>query len=218
MQTRHIIFDLDGTLVDSLPGIQFSVDCALAECNFEPRRQELRPLIGPPIRTILSQLIGETDEARLSVLEHAFRRSYDAEGWSKTVPADSMRETLITFSNAGLQLFVVTNKPQIPARRILAHLGIDSLLHAVLSRDSRIPAFSSKAEMLQCLVHMHQLEPGECLYVGDTSEDYWAGKAAGLRVAIAGYGYGEPNLCYPECIHLNNLGELLTIIEAMEMS
>ncbi len=64
MQTRNVLFDLDGTLIDSLPGIEFSVDCALAECSLPPRRRELRPLIGPPIRAIFSQLLGRAAEDR----------------------------------------------------------------------------------------------------------------------------------------------------------
>lgn len=218
MQTRSVLFDLDGTLVDSLPGIEFSVDCALAECGVPPRRRELRPLIGPPIRTIFSQLLESADEQHLSRLEQAFRSSYDSIGWSKTVPAEMAIDTLRAFYRAGVQLFLVTNKPLVATGQILAHLGIRELFSDVLCRNSIDPAFASKGEMLQYALRLHQLEARECLYVGDTSEDYRAAKEAGVPVAIVGYGYGEPTTVYPECIQLDKLSELLTIVEIMEMS
>jgi phosphoglycolate phosphatase len=218
MQTRNILFDLDGTLIDSLPGIEFSVDCALAQCGMPPRHRELRPLIGPPIRSIFSQLLDGPPEDRLSALEQAFRSSYDETGWSKTVPADFAIDTLRAFHDAGLRLFLVTNKPSTPTAQIVEHLRIGPLFSEILCRNSRTPPFASKADMLRHLIRVHQLEPGECLYVGDTSEDYRAAEEVGLPVAIVAYGYGEPNTTHGECIHLDNLSELLTIVETMEMS
>jgi len=218
MHTRNLLFDLDGTLIDSLPGIEFSVDCALAECSLPPRRRPLRPLIGPPIRTIFSQLLGGPPEHHLSALEQAFRSSYDSAGWLKTVPAESAIDTLRTFHTAGMRLFLVTNKPATPTRRIVDHLGIAELFSDILCRNSITPPFSSKAGMLRHLLQVHQLDPKQCLYVGDTSEDYRAATEVGLPVAIVAHGYGEPNILHPQSIHLDNLGELLTIIETMEMS
>jgi phosphoglycolate phosphatase len=52
---RHVIFDLDGTLIDSLPGIAWSVDVALRSCGLPPAERDLGPFIGPPVRDILRQ-------------------------------------------------------------------------------------------------------------------------------------------------------------------
>ncbi len=218
MQTRTVLFDLDGTLIDSLPGIEFSVDRSLAECGLPQRSLELRPLIGPPIRSIFSQLVPDADEQDLSRLEQAFRFSYDSTGWLKTVVAENALDTMRAFHNAGLQLFVVTNKPSGATRQILEWLGIWELFVDVLCRNSRTPPFESKSAMLRHLLDVHQLEPGECLYVGDTAEDYRAATEVHMPVAIVSYGYGVTNAAYPECIHLDNLRELLTIVETMEMS
>jgi phosphoglycolate phosphatase len=81
---RHAIFDLDGTLIDSLPGIAWSVGEALALCGLRPLTADLKPLIGPPIRSILAAVTGLGDAPSLDRLERAFRASYDAEGWRKT--------------------------------------------------------------------------------------------------------------------------------------
>ena len=218
VHARAIIFDLDGTLVDSLPGIEFSVDCSLLDCGLPRRTRELRPLVGPPIRAIFSQLSPESDERSLSRLEQSFRSSYDSTGLSKTVLADSALGTLRALCQSGVPLFVATNKPSAPTRQILQLLGIGELFVDVICRDSRTPPFLSKAEMLRHLLYVHQLEAKSCLYVGDTCEDYRAAGEMAMPVAIVSYGYGEPGACYPQAIGLNSLSELLTKLEVMEMS
>src|ERR1700733_5364416 len=80
-----ILFDLDGTLVDSLPGIEFSVREAFSSCKLPLPKESLREMIGPPIRTILSQAGNVVGESGLDILERAFRASYDSDGWRKTV-------------------------------------------------------------------------------------------------------------------------------------
>lgn len=218
MDTRAVLFDLDGTLVDSLPGIEFSVDCSLAECNMPPRDRELRPLIGPPIRSIFSEVVPEADEEQLSRLECAFRSSYDSSGWRKTLLRAGTVETLTKLKAAGLPLFLITNKPIGPTRRMLEEFSLSDLFTDVLCRDSRYPSFRSKAEMLQQITAAHKLEPGACLYAGDTPEDYRAAVEAGIPVAIVAHGYGEPGVLYPAAISVDSLTELLTLVEVMEMS
>ncbi len=218
MDTRAVLFDLDGTLVDSLPGIQYSVDCALAECNMPRRVREVRSLIGPPIRGILSQLLPEADEDQLTKLERTFRLSYDGGGWRKTVLQAEAVETLTRLKAAGLPLFLITNKPIGPTRQMIEEFGLADLFNDVLCRDSRTPSFRSKAEMLQQITATHKLEPAACLYVGDTLEDYRAAGEAGIPVAIVAHGYGEPGDLYPSAITLDRLTELLTLVEVMEMS
>ncbi len=128
---------------------EFSVDCSLAECNMPPRDGELRSLIGPPIRTIFSQLVPQADEDQLSRLERAFRLSYDSDGWRKTVLQPGVIETLTRLKAAGLPLFLITNKPAGPSRQMLEEFGLSDLFTDVLCRDSKTPAFRSKAEMLR---------------------------------------------------------------------
>lgn len=218
MEIRAVLFDLDGTLVDSLPGIAFSVDCSLAECNMSARHVKLRPLIGPPIRNILEQVAPGVNNEQLSQLESAFRRSYNSAGWRKTVLHDGAADSLARLRTAGLPLFLVTNKPHVPTEQILEALGIGALFTYVLCRDSRTPSFHSKAEMLQHIFSAYNLDPATCLYVGDSVEDYRAATEVGVPLALVGHGYGELQPGLPGCATLNSLSEVLNIIGILEVA
>jgi phosphoglycolate phosphatase len=75
---RFLLFDLDGTILDSLPGISYSVQQAFDVCGLPLPDCQLRSMIGPPIRTILSLAGQVTNTAVLDALEQAFRRIYDS--------------------------------------------------------------------------------------------------------------------------------------------
>lgn len=218
MTTKAVFFDQDGTLVDSLPGIELSVDHALAKAQLPARELRLGPLIGPPIRQIFSQLVSQADEQQLSRLEAAFRASYDSVGWRETRLHDNAALILAELSSAGVQLFLVTNKPTFATDRILEALNIRHFFREVLCRDKRTPPFESKAEMLKALTQLYNLEPTECLYVGDTYEDYRAGLEAGMQTAIVMHGnhkFDGEHKC-PEAIILKHFTDFLEIIEIKE--
>src|SRR5580658_355753 len=94
-QLGTLIFDLDGTLLDSLPGIRFSVEAAFRACGLAMGDVDLRSLIGPPIRTILARMAGKQPSGEeLDQLERSFRWSYDCEGWKMTPHYEGAAEAL----------------------------------------------------------------------------------------------------------------------------
>ena len=119
-----IVFDLDGTILHSLPGIEYSIREAFAVTQRPFRDGELRELIGPPISTILA-MVGniEKDECTLDLLEDAFRTSYDNGGWRKTELFPDTKVALEALRREGYRLFVVTNKPKKISVRIMEYLG-----------------------------------------------------------------------------------------------
>ena len=221
MDYSAILFDLDGTLIDSLPGIENAVDQAVAALPGSKRARSLRPLIGPPIRGIFQQAVVPTPTPeQLDELERAFRSAYDGGAWRLTLLHSHALETLRTLQGAGIRLFVVTNKPKLPTARILAELGLVGYFEALVSRDSRHPPFSSKAEMLCATVSDRRLTPASCLYVGDTPEDLEAGTAAGLAVALVPHGYGafDSHSLPSSCLPLQTLADLVEIVQKLEIS
>jgi phosphoglycolate phosphatase len=200
---RNVIFDLDGTLVDSIPGIQWSVEAALAACGMPPVCRDLKPLIGPPIRDILAAVSGASDPAALDRMELSFRSFYDSGGWRRTTCQPGARGAIERLRIAGCGLWVVTNKPGHAARAILSELALADSFQEIVCRDSRTPGFASKAEMLTNVLERFTLRRAESIMVGDTLEDCRAAAEAGVDCALVPHGYGGgldgplPERCRP---------------------
>jgi phosphoglycolate phosphatase len=191
---QNALFDLDGTLVDSLPGIAWSMKEALRANGLAPLSRDLRPLIGPPIRDILAAVSGAADSGLLDRLEAGFRSSYDSVGWRRTVCQKGVPDMLWRLLTAGVELWVVTNKPAVVTGRILRELKIGAFFKEIACRDSRTPPFGSKEEILEDLLERRGLDRAACLLIGDTAEDWKAAEAAGIACAIVPHGYGNAAL------------------------
>jgi phosphoglycolate phosphatase len=211
---RNIIFDLDGTLVDSVPGIQWSVETAMKSCGVSGACPDLTPLIGPPIRSILAVATGTDDPLALDRLEKAFRVVYDTDGWRRTLCQPGVREMLGQLRSAGSTLWIVTNKPAHATRLILRELGLDGYFRETVSRDSVTPSYASKGAMLTDLLDRRVLPREESILVGDTLEDCHAAVAAGVACAVVPHGYGrEMDGALPEgCRRIAGWGELAHLV------
>ena len=141
----HFVLDLDGTLVDSIPGIDAAARAGLAQVAPGEKPPSLRAFIGPPIRTMLQQALGWTEAARLDPLEQAFRRHYDGGAWRETMAYPGVNDTLRALRARGARLHVLTNKPQAPTARIMDHLGWTGLMDAIVTPQSRQPPYPDKA-------------------------------------------------------------------------
>jgi phosphoglycolate phosphatase len=195
-QARAWLFDLDGTLLDSLPGIEYSARAAFAACGLAIGEVELRTLIGPPIRTILAKMAladttGGLSEEQLDRLVQAFRSIYDSEGWKRTPHYAGAAQLLRELHARGKRLFVVTNKPRHVSLRILQAGGTLELFEEVVTRDSREPAYEDKQEMMRSLMERHGLQQQDCLMVGDTIEDAEAALQTGVPFCLMTHGYGD---------------------------
>jgi phosphoglycolate phosphatase len=213
---KAMLFDLDGTLLDSLPGIAYSTRAAFTACGLAMGEVELRTLIGPPIRTILAKIAladvaGGLSEEQLDRLVQAFRLSYDNEGWKMTPHYVGAAELLRELRAKGKRLFVVSNKPRPISLKILEAEGTLELFEEIVTRDSRRPAYSGKWEMMSSLMERHGLEPQDCLMVGDTMEDAEAASATGMKFCLMTHGYGDvPEVsAVPVALRFDRFSELM---------
>jgi phosphoglycolate phosphatase len=190
IRISSLIFDLDGTLIDSCPGIQSSLAAAFRAAGRVMPETDVRSVIGPPIRVIAARIEPTLSEPELAQIEQTYRSVYDGDGWRETVAFPDVVPVLQSLHAEGVRLFIVTNKPRIPSRKILEHLKLDSMFAAVLSRDSRTPGYSDKTEMVREIVQSHSLTPEATALVGDTVEDEEAAGASHLAYIHAAYGYG----------------------------
>jgi phosphoglycolate phosphatase len=188
---RAIVFDLDGTLIDSTPGIARALGAAFASVGRSMPVSNLRAVIGPPIKVIAKRLDPSLTDSDLAAIETVYRSEYDLSSWSETVLFDGVRETLQYLRARRWRLYVVTNKPLIPTTRILDHFGLVTLFDSIVTRDSRTPAYATKAAMLAELLTLHALPPANTIMMGDTAEDEEAAHSNQLEFVFASYGYGQ---------------------------
>jgi len=206
---QFVLFDQDGTLVHSLPGIASSVNYACRSVGIPVPVVDLRRLLGPPIRTIFSKVL-QTDKAvLLDRLESAFRSHYDTEGWQKTSCFDGVPATLEALKAAGHRLIVVTNKPRHISLRTLEREALLSFFERIYTPDSIQPPCASKADMLRYFLDDFQTSPSNCLMVGDTMDDITASAANQMAAAFVEHGYGELPLDIPVRFRLRTVSELL---------
>ena len=205
-----LFFDFDGTLVDSLPGIAYSLEQA-----FKARRRAMltplsRTMIGPPVPTIVAQLLGSTDAAEIGALVSAFRASYDFDGWTKTEVFADVKDTLQSLADAGTRLYVFTNKPAEITAKIVHRCGLQGLLQEVRSKDSRVPQYTSKTEMLQDMMGRHHIDHRHSAVVGDSHEDLDAARMLNQEFFFASYGYGNVEFtAVNQMTIIPNFGDLL---------
>jgi phosphoglycolate phosphatase len=194
MTFENFIFDLDGTLVDSLDGIEASVAEALRICFPDREIPNLREQIGPPIGKMFARMFPDLDFAEIEKLVAVFRRHYDDEGCVLSRLYPGVEETLATLSARGSKLFVLTNKPQHATRVILEQNSILRFFTEVVSPDTTTPPFSVKTEAAQALGERWRLAPATTALIGDGRDDCAAARASGFAFILAKYGYGAAAL------------------------
>lgn len=192
------LFDLDGTLADTLADIAASTDHVRAGFGLPPLGLAgVRPLVGDGARALIERALGELDgpaSEQAASVELGLRRYLEHHEQQCTVHARAypgVHEHLERLRRAGHPLAVVTNKPVRFARRIVAQLGLDQLLPVVVGGDSLPVRKPDPAPLRVALQSLGQ--PEDCgTMVGDGEGDLRAGRAAGLGTIACLYGYGEP--------------------------
>jgi phosphoglycolate phosphatase len=195
-----IIFDLDGTLIDSAPGILESFKIALENNNIESICQLNSDLIGPPLMEVLTSITGIDDEVTLSKLAEDFKEHYDIEGYKFTQPFLGVGELLKKCDLYGFRLHIATNKRHSPTTLILDHLGWKNYFKSIYALDSKSPSFRNKGKMLSALLEAENIGSNSAIYVGDRVEDYHSAIANDLNFLGATWGYHDQKLAANKAI------------------
>jgi phosphoglycolate phosphatase len=184
-----LLFDLDGTLIDSAVGITRCVAHALENLGEAvPSEQELRPWIGPPLRDSFRPLLN--DEARVEAAVSLYRERFEDVGWAEHEVYPDVGEAIWTLAEAGHRLAVVTAKNEPHARRIVAHLPFGALFEAVIGAD-REGRRNHKPELIGEALHRLQTVAGSCWMIGDRWMDIAGAHQHGMRSVGVLWGFGD---------------------------
>lgn len=188
---QHVLFDLDGTLIDSAPAILSSYRDAFEVTGLRPAFPIDASIIGPPLIETLEMLAGDCDKALIGELAEQFKRSYDSTGYRQTSAFNGINAMLARLKAGGLSISIATNKRLRPTLLILRHLGWENHFDAVYALDLFEPRLPNKAAMIARLLTDRNIEPAGAAYVGDRSEDGLSADANHLPFLAATWGYGS---------------------------
>jgi phosphoglycolate phosphatase len=193
-----VLFDLDGTLFDSRPGIEASCRAALERAVPGVEMPDIGPLLSQPLDGLLAQVVAGLSSSQLAIARDVFISHYDTEGWRGSVPYPGVIATLKSLHARRVHLFVATNKRRRPTECILAEAGLARDFDGVFTPDSTDPPWTSKAGMAASCVEQHALDPFQSLVVGDSADDEAMASLNGLSFAAAAWGYGGAASAVPE--------------------
>ncbi len=189
---KNIIFDLDGTLIDSAPGIIGCFRQILADRALQPVRPLDDSLIGPPLRDTLRALTGlADDDHRLNLLVEDFKSHYDRAACLTTPAYAGITPALQALKARGISLHIATNKRILPTQRIVENLGWEALFTSIYARDSFSPPLKSKAQLIQRLLLEQGIGAAHSIYVGDTQEDGKSARENQMPFWAVLWGYGQ---------------------------
>jgi len=188
---RHVLFDLDGTLIDSAPAILASYRDAFAAAGRRPVRVIDASIVGPPLTETLQMLTGSNEPALIAELADHFKASYDTTGYQQTAAYAGVGDMLAHLAASGRRLAIATNKRLHPTLLILKHLGWDHHFDAIYALDMFEPRLHDKAAMIARLLADRGIACDDALYVGDRAEDGESADANHLPFIAATWGYGS---------------------------
>lgn len=188
--TCSVLLDLDGTLVDSYPGILASCIAALRALGHEADETlDLRRIIGPPLEDMMQILLQSYGDNRVGEAVAAYRQHYGESGFLGSVPYPGIGNSLEEMKRTGLRIYLATSKRVIFASRILDHLNLATYFDGI---HGSVPGgeLDRKPELLAHILSRHSLSPSLSLMVGDRRYDISGAHAAGIRGLGVLWGYG----------------------------
>lgn len=193
MSIKNVLFDLDGTIIDSKEGIINSVLISLKDLGIEENDHEkLIEFLGPPLfesYTKIYQLNYEDYKKALDVF-HAY---YVEKGIFECEIYRGMEKFLSSLKEKGFKLYVATSKPEKEAVRVLKHLNLDKYFEFIGGSDGdHNTKRSTKKDVIKYVLETNKIDNlSEVIMVGDRSHDIVGAKETSIKVIACTYGYGK---------------------------
>jgi len=214
MSPALVIFDLDGTLIDSAPDLAVSVNAMLAGFGCEPLPQEqVRRMIGDGVAMLVTRaLTARRCSADPAQATQAFMRHYESGATSLTTAFPGVEAALQALRAAGIALAVCTNKPARISARILGSLGLEHYFARVIGGDS-LPFRKPDPRVLLALLEAFDVGPARSLLVGDSEVDAATARSADVPFVLMKHGYHRGPVADIRCIAaLESFAELPPLV------
>jgi phosphoglycolate phosphatase len=189
-----LVFDLDGTLVDSLPDIAAALNRMFAARGLPPLgREQVMPMVGDGLAPLIERAFAVQGRPADDEAAGDYLSDYEANVLVDTRLFDGIAATLETLGGAGWRFAVCTNKPERAAHLLLEGLGIADRFAAIGGGDS-FPARKPDPLHLSETIKAANGDPARSIMVGDHYNDIGAARGAGVKSIFAGWGYGRPGM------------------------
>lgn len=212
MPIKLIIFDLDGTLVNSIADITNSLNYAVKPYNIAPKtKEEVGRLVGVGITNLIEKVLGEENIRHRDDVVNRWLEFYSNHIVDNTFVYPGVRETLKRLD--GYRKGVISNKREALSVSVLKGLDLFRYFDAVLGSDSVNEKKPSPAPVLH-LLSLLGVSADEAIMVGDSELDIAAGKGAGVRTVGVTYGYRDRSYLSSADVIIDSIDELPAIIES----
>jgi phosphoglycolate phosphatase len=194
-QLLGLIFDLDGTLVDSAADLRISVNLLLAQHGrCKVTLDDLKAMIGDGPRVLLQRAFAATGEPlshdEITPLIRDFIALYQSQPASEDMLYPLAREIISDFRGRQIKIGLCTNKPYVPTLQLLRDIGIGGLFDFVAGSDT-FPVFKPDPGHVLGVVKGIGLRPENCVMIGDSGNDIVAARGASVKSIAVSHGYGR---------------------------
>ena len=198
-QIKAVVFDLDGTLIDSVPDIASALNIALQAHGFTRLSDEaVTGMVGRGARMLVERAVAANataapEPAVIAAVHEDFLAAYarNPAAMAKLFPGASQAITLLR--ERGLALGICTNKPHPITMAVMDHLGLQDAFQCILGATAEIK-LKPAPDMLLAVLERLNAEPKTAVMVGDSETDANAARAAGTRLILMDHGYSGGNL------------------------
>ena len=190
-QPSCVLLDLDGTLIDSKPGIVASMNAALQTLGHRPDPSfDLTFVIGPVLTDVMGQVLAHYGDTRVDEAVAAYRRHYGEVGLFDVTLYDGIAGLLTSLKGAGRRLFLATSKRTAFAVRILDHLRVSQDFDGIYGSEPD-GSRDGKPELIADILRREAIRADKAVMVGDRRYDIAGAHANGLRGIGVLWGYGD---------------------------
>ena len=210
------IFDMDGTLADTIHSIAYFGNNALAEIGLPPIDAETyKILVGNGAETLVHRMLAHYDcdtKENFDKVFPKYKSDYDADFMYLTKPYDGIMELLKELKSRQIKIAILSNKPHPTAKKVSDLMFGDELIDICRGETPEVPIKPDPKGLL-LLLDEFSCKPEECIYIGDTGTDVETGKAAGAFTIGVLWGFRQASELKDADAIISHPGEILSFID-----